>query len=350
MPPALLPISLSSLLPAALPRAAVGFVVVLSGEDFGENATWGQAICVTGSDAKAFILLANDSLRNPIPGTASNDPAHLLRPYNMPAKRSRPTCVLTIAGSDSGGGAGIQADLRTFAAFGLHGVSAITAVTAQNTRTVSRIAPLAPAMVRAQIDALFDDFAIGAVKIGMLATAAIVRAVAAALARRRVPVVLDPVLVATTGARLARGDLAGPIRRHLLARADLVTPNVPEAETLLGKRIRTPADLPGAASDLIALGSRAVLLKGGHLEGSRVSDLLLTSAGLQREFTHARIRTEGHGTGCTLSSAIAARLALGDALDVAVGTGIDYVHCALARGYRPGRGRVRVLDHGATSR
>jgi hydroxymethylpyrimidine/phosphomethylpyrimidine kinase len=340
------------LLPAALPRAAVPFVVLLR-TDFGENATRGQAIPVTTFDANAFILLANDAMPAALPESGASSYPDVLRGRHMSrmTRRANPPIALTIAGSDSGGGAGIQADLRTFAAHGVHGLCAITAVTAQNTRAVTAIEPLKPGMVCAQLDAVFSDFDVKAIKIGMLATAAIVRTVAAALARRpSIPVVLDPVLVATTGARLARGDLAGPIRRHLIARADLVTPNIPEAETLLGRKIRTARDLPHAAADLIALGARAVLLKGGHLRGSRVTDLLLTSEGLQCEFRHARIRAEGHGTGCTLSSAIAARLALGDEIENAVGTAIDYVHRALANGYRPGRGRVRVLEHPAMKR
>jgi hydroxymethylpyrimidine/phosphomethylpyrimidine kinase len=261
--------------------------------------------------------------------------------------RRGPPAVLTIAGSDSGGGAGIQADLRTFASLGTHGLCVITAVTAQNTRTVDAIETLPPRIVEAQLDAVFDDFDVRAVKIGMLATAAITRMVAAVLNRHpRVPVVLDPVLVATTGARLARGDLAVPLRRHLLARADLVTPNVPEAESLLGRRLRNVAELPAAAEACLHLGARAVLLKGGHLQGTRVSDLFMASDRKPRWFHHARIAVEGHGTGCTLSSAIAAYLARGLSMDVAVKKGVDYVHRALATGYEPGRGKLRVLNHG----
>jgi hydroxymethylpyrimidine/phosphomethylpyrimidine kinase len=264
----------------------------------------------------------------------------------MTDRRPGPPIALTIAGSDSGGGAGIQADLRTFAAHRVHGLSAITAVTAQNTRKVTAIQTLKPAIVRAELDAVFADFDIRAIKIGMLATPAIVRTVADALAGRpSIPVVLDPVLVATTGARLARGDLAAPIRRQLIARADLVTPNVPEAEALLGRKIRTARDFPEAAADLIALGARAVLLKGGHLRGPCVTDFLMTSAGLRREFQHPRVRAEGHGTGCTLSAAIAANLALGESMGSAVRRAIGYVHRAIAAGYEPGKGKLRVLDH-----
>jgi hydroxymethylpyrimidine/phosphomethylpyrimidine kinase len=322
--------------------------VVLFRQDFGENATSGQAICVTGFHPKAFILLANDRIRQPGFNAAIPEFHSLLQACNMTAKRSSPPAVLTIAGSDSGGGAGIQADLRTFAALGVHGLCAITAVTAQNTREVRAIETLPPGIVKAQIDAVFSDFRVRAVKIGMLATAGLVRTVAVALQRHpRVKVVLDPVLVATTGARLARGDLSAPLRRHLLGRADLLTPNIPEAESLLGRRLHNASDLADAARDLLSLGARAVLLKGGHLRGARVSDLLAMADGTLRWFHHARIPAEGHGTGCTLSSAVAAHLALGDAMDVAVGKAIRYVHRALAKGYRPGRGTLRVLDHRA---
>lgn len=264
----------------------------------------------------------------------------------MTRRDRRPPAVLIIAGSDSGGGAGLQADLRTLAAHGVHGTCVITAITAQNSREVRAIEPLAPKVVATQLDAVFADFRIRSIKIGMLATSAIVRTVAAALARHPdVKIVLDPVLVATTGARLARGDLAGALLRHLLPRADILTPNVPEAESLLARRLKSVDDLPSAAGDLMALGARAVLLKGGHLPGRRVSDLLVTRGGRHHWFHHARIPAEGHGTGCTLSSAIAARLALGDTMDVAVAEAIDYVNRALRAGYRPGLGRLRFLDH-----
>ncbi|MGH8172053.1 MAG: bifunctional hydroxymethylpyrimidine kinase/phosphomethylpyrimidine kinase [Rhodanobacteraceae bacterium] len=267
----------------------------------------------------------------------------------MSARRA-PPLALTIAGSDSGGGAGIQADLRTFATHGVHGLCVITAVTAQNTRAVSSIQTLPRRIVKAQLDAVFSDFRVGAIKIGMLATAGIVQTVGAELAvHPKIQVVLDPVLVATTGARLARGNLVQPLRRHLLARADLVTPNIPEAESLLGRRVRNRAEMLAAAIDLAGLGARAVLLKGGHLAGRRVHDLLLDADGAHW-FEHARIAGAAHGTGCTLSSAIAARLALGDSLLDAVGKSVDYVHRGLVAGYRPGRGNLRVLDHLAAAR
>jgi len=274
----------------------------------------------------------------------------MLQNRNMRRRSDLPVSVLTIAGSDSGGGAGIEADLRTFAAHGVHGLCVITAVTAQNTRSVTAIEPLAPRMVQAQLDAVFADFRIGAVKLGMLATPGIVRTIAKTLlAHPRVPVVVDPVLVATTGARLGRESLIAPLRRALLPRADLLTPNVPEAEALLGRRLRGERDLLQAARDLIDLGAHAVLLKGGHIAGSEIADLLLTRKSAHW-FRHARIDAEGHGTGCTLASAVAANLALGLALPQAVGNAIDYVHRALAAGYSPGRGRLRVLDHSVPTR
>lgn len=256
-----------------------------------------------------------------------------------------PPIALTIAGSDSGGGAGIQADLRSFAAFGVHGLSALTAVTAQNTRGVGAIEMLPQAMVRAQITAVLDDFPVAAIKIGMLGSAALARTVATALAKHRdIPVVLDPVLVATSGDALARSGVVAAILRHLVPRASVVTPNRPEAERLLGRKLRSREDLLGAAHDLRALGARAVLLKGGHLRGAEVHDVLVDAKGVQW-FSHARIGVEGHGTGCTLAAAVAAGLANGASLGAAVAAAIDFVQRALVLAYRPGRGRVVVLDH-----
>lgn len=253
--------------------------------------------------------------------------------------------ALTIAGSDSGGGAGIQADLHTFAAFGVHGLSAITAVTAQNTQCVSAVLTLPLSMLRAQIEAVFDDFPIGAAKIGMLGSPAVVRLLDEMLAQRpTLPLVLDPVLVATTGAVLGRSGVATAIRRLLMSRASLITPNVPEAEQLLGKSIQSADQLTAAAQDLMAAGARAVLLKGGHLSGGRVTDVLLVGDREYR-FEHDRVDVEGHGTGCTLSAAVAANLARGLELTEAVAVSIDYVHRALLASYRPGRGSISVLGH-----
>jgi hydroxymethylpyrimidine/phosphomethylpyrimidine kinase len=256
-----------------------------------------------------------------------------------------PPIALTIAGSDSGGGAGIQADLRTFAAFGVHGTCVITAVTAQNTRGVTDIHAVPVRTLRAQLDAVLDDFRVRAIKIGMLATPGIAREVAAALQQYpRIPAILDPVLVATTGAHLATRDLAGAMLRHLLDRAALITPNIPEAERLLSRRIRDTDAMRSAAAALLARGARAVLLKGGHLPGSRISDLLLTPDG-EHWFHQRRIRGENHGTGCTLAAAIAAGIACGKSLEAGVAEGIACIQRALAAGYRPGKGALRVLDH-----
>ncbi|MEO6690005.1 MAG: bifunctional hydroxymethylpyrimidine kinase/phosphomethylpyrimidine kinase [Dokdonella sp.] len=264
--------------------------------------------------------------------------------------QTRPAIALTIAGSDSGGGAGIQADLRSFAAFGVHGTCVITAVTAQNTCRVSGIHVVPASNLRAQLDAVLADFRVGAIKIGMLATPMIARVVADVLiGRPSIPVILDPVLVATTGAKLARGDLAAALRKHLLARATLLTPNIPEAERLLDRKIGTTRDMHAAAVALLDQGSRAVLLKGGHLRGNEVSDLLLTKDG-EHWFHKKRFRGQYHGTGCSLSAAIAAGIARGDTLDVAVEQAIGFVHDALAAGYRPGKGALRVLDHLAAAR
>lgn len=263
----------------------------------------------------------------------------------MPAIRTCPPVALTIAGSDSGGGAGIQADLRSFAAFGVHGLTAITAVTAQHTRGVDAIEMLPQATVRAQIDAVLGDFPVAAIKIGMLGTPNLVRTISQALARyRKIPLIVDPVLIATSGDGLSRGGVAVAIRRHLIAHATLLTPNLPEAEQLLGRRLHSRDDLLEAAHELRGLGAQAVLLKGGHLRGSSVHDVLVGAEGVQW-FSHPRIAVEGHGTGCTLAASIAAGVAIGLPLAEAVATAIDFVHRALAMAYRPGRGRVVVLDH-----
>jgi len=262
---------------------------------------------------------------------------------NLP---SRPPSVLTIAGSDSGGGAGIQADLKTFAAHGVHGLSAIAALTAQHTRGVTAVHAPPVAFLRAQIDACFDDFDVRAVKIGMLATAEIVDAVADALALQPdVPVVLDPVMIATSGAKLLDDDALGALRARLIPRARVLTPNLPEAELLLGRTIVGGVDAEDALAALRALGAYGVLLKGGHLdEGDAVVDRY-ADAGSAFAHRAPRLDIDGHGTGCTLSSAIAARLALGDDAAAACRAGIDYVHRAMHDAYRPGRGAVSVLGH-----
>lgn len=292
----------------------------------------------------------------------------------------RPSCALTIAGSDSGGGAGIQADLKSFAAHRVHGLSALAALTAQHTRGVTAVHVPDTGFLRAQIDACFDDFRIGAVKLGMLASAEVILAVADALEHYRpVQVVLDPVMVATSGARLLEPAALDALRNRLMPLASLVTPNLPEAELLLGRRIADRDAMRQACGELLRAGARAVLLKGGHLEdGGDVIDLLARGGGGHtagdididididtdtdadtgiggdgagiRSIRHPRLAVEAHGTGCTLASAIAANLALGKSLPQACIDASDYVHRALRGGYRPGLGNVVVLDHfGAAS-
>lgn len=257
----------------------------------------------------------------------------------------RPLCALTIAGSDSGGGAGIQADLKTFAAHRVHGLSALAALTAQHTRGVTAVHAPPVAFLRAQIDACFDDFRIGAVKLGMLATAEIIHAVADALEYWRPPqLVLDPVMVATSGAKLLEDAALDALRTRLLPLATVVTPNIPEAELLLGRAIPDQDAAESALSALIGLGARAVLLKGGHLPGARMIDRLACGES-RAQFEHDRLDREGHGTGCTLASAIAANLSRGLDLNDACAQATDYVHGALVHAYRPGRGTVAVLDH-----
>jgi hydroxymethylpyrimidine/phosphomethylpyrimidine kinase len=257
-----------------------------------------------------------------------------------------PTCALTIAGSDSGGGAGIQADLRTFAAFGVHGLSAVAALTAQHTRGVTAVHVPPIEFLRAQINACFEDFAIGVVKLGMLANANVIRAVADALEFHQPRcIVLDPVMVATSGARLLEDDGLHALRTRLLPLATVLTPNIPEAELLLGQRIGNAEAADDAARALLALGSQSVLLTGAHLEeGDIVVDRYL-DVREEAEFQHERLPLEGHGTGCTLASAIAANLCLGRSPAEACEIAIDYVAKALRRGYRPGKGNVVVLDH-----
>jgi len=260
--------------------------------------------------------------------------------------RSLPVCALTIAGSDSGGGAGIQADLKTFAAHGVHGLSAIAALTAQNTRGVTAVHVPDTGFLRAQIDACFDDFRIGAVKLGMLANAKVIHAVADAIETHRpAQLVVDPVMVATSGAKLLEDEALDALRTRLLPLATVLTPNIPEAELLCGIRIVDAAGAEAAFDALRQFGAHAVLLKGGHLdEGKQVVDRYRDTTD-RIEFAHDRLALEAHGTGCTLASAIAANLCRGLAMRGAVERAIGYVETALRGGYRPGRGELVVLDH-----
>ncbi|HEX9729041.1 MAG TPA: bifunctional hydroxymethylpyrimidine kinase/phosphomethylpyrimidine kinase [Gemmatimonadales bacterium] len=239
--------------------------------------------------------------------------------------------ALTIAGSDSGGGAGIQADLKTFHQFGVFGTSVITAVTAQNTRGVQAVYPIAPDAVRAQFDAVAADLPPAAVKTGMLATVELVNVVAAALADHRFPhYVCDPVMVATSGDRLLDANAERTVRDSLVPLATLVTPNLAEAAILTDATVESPEQMERAGRALVALGARAALIKGGHGAGREVTDVLVTATAV-RVFTARRLDTAStHGTGCTLSAAITAGLALGDPLADAVARALDFVHRAIA--------------------
>jgi hydroxymethylpyrimidine/phosphomethylpyrimidine kinase len=256
-----------------------------------------------------------------------------------------PLCALTIAGSDSGGGAGIQADLKTFAAHDVHGLSVIAALTAQNTRKVSAIEIPSMKFIEAQMEACFSDFKIGAVKIGMLANAKVIKTVANALIRYQAKnIVLDPVMVASSGAALLEPSALKALREQLLPLACIITPNIPEAELLLGHKIKHADDADAATVELLAMGSRAVLLKGGHLKEKVMTDRF-DNGEVFAEFIHAKLKLEGHGTGCTLASAIAANICLGKDLPQACSTATDYVHGALLHAYKPGKGKVAVLNH-----
>jgi hydroxymethylpyrimidine/phosphomethylpyrimidine kinase len=239
--------------------------------------------------------------------------------------------AVTIAGSDSGGGAGIQADLKTFSAFGVYGASIVTALTAQNTKGVSGIHQVPSDFITAQIDAVFSDLDVGAVKVGMLGDVAAIEAVGAGLVKYGAPnVVLDPIMVATSGERLLRSDALDALRK-LIARANVLTPNLPEAAALLGvPAARDESEMLRQAQKLLELGADAVLIKGGHGGGPDSVDLLVESAGYTR-FAARRAKTENtHGTGCTLASAIAAGLAKGNLLGEAVGEAKTYLSRAIA--------------------
>jgi len=241
--------------------------------------------------------------------------------------------AVTIAGSDSGGGAGIQADLKTFSALGVYGASVITALTAQNTVGVTGIHDVPPAFIGAQIDAVFSDLAVDAVKIGMLSRPEAIEAVAAGLERHRQSVVvLDPVMIAASGDRLLVPEAIDTLRARLLPRALLITPNLPEAAALLDEApAGTLEAVRAQAQRLLAFGPRAVLIKGGHGEGPESTDVLLDAEGVL-ELSAPRVSTRNtHGTGCTLSSAIAAGLARGLTLREAVKAAKDYLTRALAR-------------------
>jgi hydroxymethylpyrimidine/phosphomethylpyrimidine kinase len=257
--------------------------------------------------------------------------------------------VLSIAGSDSGGGAGIQADLKTFAALGCFGMTAITAITAQNTCGVRAIHGVPPEMLRDQMDAVLEDIGVDAVKIGMLHSPDIVRTVAQAIDRHQMQrVVFDPVMVATSGAKLIDDQAIAVLVAEMFPRVALITPNLDEAAILVGRPLSSPQDMALAGVELIGRGARAVLLKGGHLEGDTVVDLLLEASGEPLWMQAPRIESANtHGTGCTLSSAIAAHLALGTTLSNAVQQARAFVRQALQAGARVRTGQCSgPLNHG----
>ncbi|MFC1880493.1 bifunctional hydroxymethylpyrimidine kinase/phosphomethylpyrimidine kinase [Thermodesulfobacteriota bacterium] len=255
--------------------------------------------------------------------------------------------VLTIAGSDSGGGAGIQADLKTFAAIGCYGMSVITALTAQNTRGVTAIQALPPSFAIEQMTAVFTDIGADAVKIGMLYSAELIEAVTETLNKYRARnIVLDPVMVAQSGDKLLQDDAIEAIKDHLMPVADVVTPNLPEAEVLLGQKIESIEDMQQAARSLAQFGGRSILIKGGHLEESKSTDLLyLTEEDrfviLEAERVDSR---NNHGTGCTLSSAIAAYISRGSQIEDAVRKAKTYIQSAIRAGaaYKIGHGHGPV--------
>jgi hydroxymethylpyrimidine/phosphomethylpyrimidine kinase len=257
--------------------------------------------------------------------------------------------VLSIAGSDSGGGAGIQADLKTFAALGCYGMTAITAITAQNTMGVRAIHGVPPEILKSQIEAVVEDIGVDAVKIGMLHSPEVVEVVAWAIRHFGLKqVVLDPVMVATSGDRLIAQETVSVLVRELFPLASVITPNLDEAELLLGHGIDGLAALEPAAGELLALGARAVLLKGGHLKGDQVVDVLLQPGQVALRLQSERIASRNvHGTGCTLSSAICSHLALGYDLSTAVKRARDFILSAIASGAQVQTGHGHgPLNHG----
>ena len=246
--------------------------------------------------------------------------------------------AMTIAGSDSGGGAGIQADLKTFAALGVYGTSVLTAITAQNTRRVTAVHEVPIDIIAAQMDAVFTDIDVGAVKTGMLASSSIIECVASGLERHSVSrLVVDPVMVAKSGDPLLRDDAIETLRARLVPRASVITPNIPEAEALTGLKITTDAEVRRAAKEIISMGAKSVVIKGGHREGP-ATDLFYDGCCFQ-EFSAPRIETTNtHGTGCTFASAIAAGLARNMSLIDAAALAKEYVTDAIRHSFAVGQG------------
>jgi len=246
--------------------------------------------------------------------------------------------ALTIAGSDSSGGAGMQADLKTFAAHGVYGLSVLTAVTAQNTCGVFAVQDISPLVIMAQLDAIYSDIPVQAVKVGMVSRRETIMALAESLPRYRpMNLVIDPVMISKSGYHLLQSEAKGALITMLLPLADLVTPNIPEAEEIVGYRINSLPEMEQAARHLVALGARAALVKGGHLAGDAV-DLLFDGETVSH-FTSPRILTTNtHGTGCTLSAAIAAQLARGATLKEAVRLAKAYISLAIEHAFPLGKG------------
>jgi len=252
--------------------------------------------------------------------------------------------ILVIAGSDSSAGAGIQADIKTAQALGCYAQTAITAVTAQNTRDVTKVHPVPADIVAAQIEACLRDIGADAVKIGMLGSAKIVRAVASALPKK-IPLVLDPLMVSTSGHRLLAANAVAAMIRELFPRASLVTPNIPEAKALAGITRSKRGDAEAAGRKLIAMGAHAALIKGGHATRATVDDVLVWRGGVE-VYAYPRVKTRHtHGTGCTLSTAIACGLAQGLSLPLAVGRAREYLQHAIATAPGLGKGHG-PLNHG----
>lgn len=256
--------------------------------------------------------------------------------------------VLTIAGSDSGGGAGIQADLKTISALGCFGTSAITAITAQNTKGVNAIFPVSPEIVERQIQAVLSDIGTDSIKIGMLHSVEIIKTVAGTLKKFRMnKIVLDPVMVATSGDKLIEDNTVHALTEYLFPLAAIITPNISEAEILTGTKIFSKDDMIKSARKLLDFGSESVLLKGGHLKGNILYDIYIHKQGKNdiRLFKNRKIHTNNvHGTGCTLSSAIASFMAHGEETEIAVEKSIAYLQVAIKNGknYRTGQGNGPV--------
>ena len=283
---------------------------------------------------------------------------HLYGPLTHPAwtqsgengNCTPPARVLTIAGSDSGGGAGIQADIKTIMALGLYGSSVITALTAQNGEGVQGIFPVSPEFVALQLNTVIDGFNYNAVKTGMLFSAEVIKTVASIVASNDFALVVDPVCVSQSGFMLLEDSAVGALSKHLIPLAHLITPNRPEAELLTGININTPADIKKASQKLIKMGAGAVLIKGGHFDepGDQITDWLSTPGLDPEPLPQPRISTtNNHGTGCTLGAAIASHLALGMPLREAVVRAQLYLNTALKYSYNPGKGHGPV-NHAAT--